>query len=124
MSATTAMTMTMMKQAAKIGSAQLADWGPVGLPQGQPVSHLRGREIAASPDKKVESGVWECSPGVWRRQVKKAEFCHFVAGRCAFIHDDGTRIDIEAGDSIFFPANSNGIWDVKDTVRKVYIVFE
>jgi uncharacterized cupin superfamily protein len=124
MDPTSAMTMTLMKAAAKLASAELADWGPVGLPEGRPIAHLRGREIAASPDKRVESGIWECSPGIWRRQVKKAEFCHFVSGRCSFTHDDGRRIEIAAGDSVFFPANTNGIWDVKETVRKVFVVFE
>jgi hypothetical protein len=118
------MKMTMMKAPASIPSAELDDWGPVGLPLGQPVAHLRGRPIAASADKKVESGVWECSPGRWRRQVKKAEFCHFVAGHCSFTHEDGTRIEIRAGDCVFFPANTNGVWDVQETVRKVYLVFE
>jgi uncharacterized cupin superfamily protein len=56
--------------------------------------------------------------------VKKAEFCHFVAGHCSFTHEDGTRIEIRAGDCVFFPANTNGVWDVQETVRKVYLVFE
>lgn len=118
------MKMTLCKAAAKVPSTDLEDWGPVGIPLGQPVAQLRGRKIASSEGDRVESGVWECSPGTWRRQVTKAEFCHFIAGRCSFTHEDGTRIEISAGDSVFFPAETRGIWDVKETVRKVYLVFE
>jgi uncharacterized protein len=117
------MKMTLFKAPASTPGADLEDWGPVGLPLGQPVAHLRGRKMAGSADDRIESGVWECSPGIWRRQVTKAEFCHFIAGRCSFTHEDGTKIEIAAGDSVFFPAESRGVWDVKETVRKVYLVF-
>jgi len=117
------MTMTLFKAPASTPSADLEDWGPVTQPVGPLVARLRGRKLAGSDDVVIESGVWECSPGVWRRQVTKAEFCHFIAGRCSFAHDDGTRIEIAAGDSVYFPANSRGTWDIKETVRKVYLIY-
>jgi uncharacterized cupin superfamily protein len=56
--------------------------------------------------------------------VKEAEFAHFLAGRCTFIADDGQRLEIAAGDTTYWPANSMGVWDVHETVRKVYIIFK
>jgi uncharacterized cupin superfamily protein len=97
--------------------------GTGGSAAGTPVS-LSGKILEMSADEDLESGVWQCTPGTWRRQVKKAEFCHFLAGRCTFTQDGGEPIAIEAGDSLFFPPNSEGIWDVKETVRKVFVVFE
>lgn len=118
------MKINILRQAAALADDALDDWGPVGLPQGAPVSCLSGRILEMSADEAIESGVWQCTPGVWRRQVKKAEFCHFLTGRCTFTPDGGAPVAIEAGDSLFFPPNSEGIWDVKETVRKVFVVFE
>ncbi|MDZ4737776.1 MAG: cupin domain-containing protein [Rhodospirillaceae bacterium] len=119
------MKISILRKAEALADSELEDWGPVGLPQGEPVSRLSGKIIEMSADEDIESGVWQCTPGRWRRQVKKAEFCHFLKGRCSFTPDDGgATIEIATGDSLFFPPFSEGIWDVKETVRKVFIVFE
>ena len=101
----------------------LPDVGPVARPIGQPVAQLKCSEAVSLPDKQVEAGVWECTPGVWSRQVKQAELCHFVAGHCFFTPEGGQSIEIRAGDAVFFPPNSRGIWDVRETVRKTYVTF-
>jgi len=110
----------LISNAAKI---VLADVGPVSMPLSQPVAHLKCAEAVSLPEKQVEAGVWECSPGVWRRQVKQAELCHFVSGYCFFTPEGGHAMEIRAGDAVFFPPNSQGVWDVKETVRKTYVTF-
>lgn len=101
----------------------LPDVGPVNVPIGEPVAQLKCLPMVEIPDKEVEAGVWECSPGVWRRGVLQAELCHFIAGECTFTPEGGEPIEIRAGDAIFFPPNSRGVWHVKQTVRKTYVVF-
>ena len=63
------MKLTHIKAPATAPSAKLEDWGPVGEPVGQPVPALRGQGAHEGPDV----GVWECSPGRFRRQIKSAE---------------------------------------------------
>jgi len=101
----------------------LPEVGPVVVPLGQPISQLKCLKLAEIPEKEVEAGVWECTPGVWRRQVAQAELCHFIAGHCIFTPDGGHPIEIHAGDAVFFAPNSRGVWDVKETIRKTYVVF-
>ena len=114
---------TQVKQSAKIASSRLEDWGPVGLPEGRKVAKLRGqRLIDPETVKGPGMGIWECSPGKWRRQVVTAEFAHFVKGRAIFHADSGETIEIEAGDSIYFPAKTGGIWEILATVRKNYVM--
>lgn len=114
---------TQARQSAKIASARLDDWGPVGLPEGRKIAKLRGKRLIDPAKVKGPSmGVWECSPGKWRRQVKSAEFAHFVKGRAIFHADTGETVEIEAGDAVYFPANSGGIWEVLATVRKNFIL--
>jgi uncharacterized cupin superfamily protein len=116
--------MQLLKAPERIPSTGLEDWGKVEAPLGEPVAQLRGREVVAGPDGAIGAGVWECTPGKWRRQVKQAEFCHFVAGHCFFQSDGGDRLEIRAGDAVFFPENTTGTWEVVETVRKTYVTFK
>jgi uncharacterized cupin superfamily protein len=102
----------------------LPDAGPVAAPLGQPVVQLKCAVSAAIPERQIEAGVWEASPGKWRRQIVTAEFCHFLSGRCTFTPDDGPPLEIKAGDAVFFPPNSLGVWHVHETVRKTYVSFD
>ncbi|UFH50223.1 cupin domain-containing protein [Pseudomonas sp. KNUC1026] len=98
----------------------LGEPGPVAVPLGEPLSQVATHSVERSDG--VEAGVWECTPGRWRRQIVQQEFCHFVQGRCTFIPDEGEPIEIQAGDALVFPANTTGIWDVQQTVRKSYVL--
>lgn len=98
----------------------LGEPGPVGVPLGEPVSHVATHSVTR--DDGVEAGVWECTPGRWRRQIVQQEFCQFIQGRCTFIPDGGEPIAIQAGDALMFPANTTGIWEVQETVRKSYVL--
>jgi uncharacterized cupin superfamily protein len=98
----------------------LTDSFPVAVPLSEPVAQIT--ETCVDHGNKRESGIWECTPGTWRRQITQQEFCHFISGRCTFTPDDGEPIEIKAGDAIMFPENSLGIWDIHETVRKSYIL--
>lgn len=98
----------------------LGESSPVGQPLGAPLARVAS--CASERDDGVEAGVWECTPGRWRRQIIQQEFCHFVQGRCTFTPDGGEPLFIQAGDALMFPANTTGIWDVQETVRKTYVL--
>ena len=93
---------------------------PVAVPLGTPVAITSVTCVERNDG--VETGIWECTPGRWRRQIVAQEFCHFVQGRCTFTPDDGETLTIEAGDALMLPANSTGIWDIQETVRKTYVL--
>lgn len=101
-------------------SLLLEESNPVAVPLSEPVAVTSVTSVER--DDGVETGVWECTPGRWRRQIVQQEFCHFIAGRCTFIPDQGEPIEIQAGDAILFPANTTGIWDIQETLRKTYVL--
>lgn len=68
-------------------------------------------------------GVWECSPGRFERQVASAEVMHILAGACTFTPTGGEPVAFGAGDTVFFPRDTVGVWDVTTTLRKVYVIF-
>ena len=45
-----------------------------------------------------------------------------MKGRCEFHHEDGTVLQIAAGDAVYFPAHTKGTWNVIETVRKTYFL--
>ncbi|MEG1041630.1 cupin domain-containing protein [Pseudomonas sp. NUPR-001] len=98
----------------------LQESNPVAVPLGEPVSIASVTAVERTDG--VETGIWECTPGRWRRQIVQQEFCHFIKGRCTFTPDGGEPLTIEAGDAIMLPANSTGIWDIQETVRKTYVL--
>lgn len=100
--------------------AVLQESFPVAVPLGAPVSVTSVTCVERTDG--VETGIWECTPGRWRRQIVQQEFCHFIQGRCTFTPDGGEPLTIEAGDALMLPANSTGIWDIQETVRKTYVL--
>ncbi len=104
------------------GSAgELADWGPVAEPlEGR--SMTSGRLLHKGTDGSNECGIWVCTPGLWRCEVTRDEFCHFLAGRCTYTHDSGEVIEISPGTIAFFPAGWSGTCRIRQTVRKVYMI--
>ena len=101
-------------------SVVLDESNPVAVPLSEPVAVTSTTSVERSDS--VETGIWECTPGRWRRQIVQQEFCHFVAGRCTFTPDGGEPIEIRAGDALMMPANTPGIWDIQETVRKTYVL--
>lgn len=99
----------------------LADWGP------QPdalsgASHSSGRLLFKGPGNSPECGIWVCTPGKWECHVTRDEFCHFLAGRCTYVRDDGEVIEIRPDTIAFFPKDWRGVCTVHETVRKVYMI--
>ncbi len=97
---------------------------PVPAPLDEPISIVRSASLTSSARSSNRIGVWECTPGRWRRQIVQAEFCHFLEGRATFTPDTGDAIEIVAGDVVHFPENSLGIWDIHETSRKIFMVFD
>jgi len=95
---------------------------PVIEPIGDSLSLTR--TALDTENKNAFLGIWECTPGRWRRQVLQAEYSYFLTGSGRFIHDRGEIVEFQAGDGIFFPKNSTGIWEIKHTVRKSYVIFK
>ncbi len=103
------------------GLSDLVDWGPVPtMIEGQ--SHTSGQLLHKGPGGLPEAGVWVCTPGRWRCEVERDEFCHFLSGRCTYTRSTGEVIEIEAGTTVWFAAGWEGVCEVRETVRKVYVI--
>ncbi len=115
------MSIIQLKDAKNIGPEKLDDWGtPKTI--GEPLCHLKGYQIIQNDDGS-EGGIWECTPGNFTREIMQAELTTFLEGRCIFHPENGDPFEINAGDVLYFPENSKGVWEIIETVRKAYLCF-
>lgn len=91
---------------------------PVASPIGEKISLTRVALPCES--KEADMGIWECTPGTWKRAVKEAEYSYFIEGKGRFIPDNGDpEINFKAGDGIYFPENTTGTWIIEETVQNL-----
>lgn len=114
----------LISQAAKLRQEELDQLGPVKKPISSPASRLIGRKYIDERNGIDCMGIWECSPGVWERTIMQEEFAHFLTGSATFVPEDGEPVEIKAGDTVWFPPNSRGVWKITEDVRKVYVVID
>jgi uncharacterized cupin superfamily protein len=113
-----------ISQAAAIRKEELDRLGPVKMPLSTPAAQLVGRKYLNDAPGIDSMGIWECSPGRWQRTIMEEEFAHFIKGSARFVPTKGDPIEIKAGDTIWFPANSAGVWEIEEDVRKVYVIID
>ncbi|MFQ6574641.1 cupin domain-containing protein [Pseudomonas sp. UM16] len=94
----------------------------LGNPLQAPVAQARTAAHQNLTDGRGASGVWECSPGTFRRQVAQAEYSYIVSGSGSFTPDQGEPVAFAAGDALYFPANTQGTWIIQQSVRKTYLI--
>ena len=112
-----------LKSLPAVPDEALDDWGAVAEPIDSAPARLRGRILAENADGS-EVGVWTCSPGRWRRQIRDAEMCYFTQGACTYTDEGGNVTEIRAGDMVYFPAMSLGVWEITEPVRKAYMTYK
>src|SRR5260370_4667086 len=100
----------------------LEDWGTAGLPGTTPIQ-VSGVQRVIEGSEAIDTGIFECSAGTYRRSVKQAEVMHFLAGRGRFTPDGEDTIHFAGRDTLFFEANTEGLWEVEATMRQVYVSF-
>ena len=100
----------------------LEDWGTAGLSGTTPIQ-VSGLQKVIKGSEAIDTGIFECSAGTYRRSVKQAEVMHFLTGRGRFTADGEDTIHFASGDTLFFEANTEGLWEVEETMRKVYVIF-
>lgn len=70
----------------------------------------------------IYAGVWEATPGTWRMAYDEWEYCRILSGHSIITSDDGTRLEVKAGDSFLIRPGFIGIWEVIETTRKDYVI--
>ncbi|MFG1954542.1 cupin domain-containing protein [Micromonospora sp. NPDC048830] len=66
--------------------------------------------------------VWACDAGVYPRvKDKRGSFMYIISGEATITDEDGTSHELTAGSVIVLPYGWVGAWDIRETIRKVYL---
>ena len=70
------------------------------------------------------AGLWQSTPGAWRFDYSEWEYIRVHSGRSVLTCDDGTVIEMKAGDTIIIRPGLKGVWEVTETMLKDYVILE
>ena len=90
--------------------------------RGQPIQ--RTWHHFTSDDEKLFAGLWEAEPGCWRISYTETEFCQVLSGRSTLRDTDGAEHELAAGDNFVIPAGFEGEWEVLETTKKIYVIYQ
>jgi len=83
----------------------------------------RGRSFYADQTGQLDAGYWECEPNQHVYQASPYdEFVYLLEGVVDVTDDEGSVETFKAGDSFVMPRGCQCTWDVKEPVRKLYVV--
>ena len=91
-------------------------WVQAGSPRAS------GAVLWQSDDKRIMSGVWQCTPGKFVWEYTWDETAHISRGRFTVTDQDGHTVSLGAGDLLFIEAGTRAVWEVAETVRKAFHV--
>ncbi|MCD5992112.1 cupin domain-containing protein [Pseudomonas sp. CDFA 602] len=77
-----------------------------------------------SPCGHMSAGVWIGEPGQWLVNYTEHEYCEIVQGVSVLRDEQGNAKTLRAGDRFVIPAGFKGTWEVLETCRKIYVVYE
>lgn len=89
---------------------------------GQPLQRTWHHYTGA--DGKFFAGVWEAEPGCWTIEYTEDEFCQILSGRSVLRDESGAGRVVGAGDNFVIPAGFRGQWEVLETTRKIYVIYQ
>lgn len=88
-----------------------------------PAEAVRSSRTLTMPGREqAQFGVWEASVGTFTRDVVAGEIMAILSGEAAFISESGERWEMEAGDTLVFPPNTRGKWEIMAPMRKLYVL--
>jgi uncharacterized cupin superfamily protein len=91
---------------------------------------VRGRPLQrtwhhfSNADGRFFAGLWEAEPGCWEVSYSEDEFCQILAGRSVLRDGSGAERELKPGDNFVIPAGFSGQWEVIETTRKIYVIYQ
>src|ERR1700753_2187000 len=110
---------------AAAATADLEDGGPLeeATSAGTPMS-TRGLTIWSAPDSSgAEAGIWECTAGPSYWVQEETEVIYLLSGSMTVTPEGGQPLTLGPGHGPVFPRGARGPWELRSTVRKVYVIF-
>lgn len=103
-------------------SMEPSDMTPKEAFSSDDTSELNHTHFATS-DESILTGTWECAP--CREDIPAYpvhELMTIVSGKITLTHADGTAEHLRAGDTFFIAKGTPVVWEITETLRKIYMI--
>lgn len=67
-------------------------------------------------------GIWQSTPGKWWISYDEWEYCRILMGHSIITGEDGSVLEVRAGDSFILRPGFRGTWEVVEFTRKDYVI--
>lgn len=101
--------------------SDLEDRGTIASLSGPDIA-MRGIRQMVEGAESTNTGIFECTAGSYRRIVMQPEVMHILKGRGRFTPDGEEPVEFAPGDTLFFAANTQGLWEMPESMRKFYVI--
>jgi len=92
---------------------------PSWIREGAPVA--RAITLTESPDGLLTTGIWDCTAGTFTWIFQTDEIVHILEGEVTV--KDGSRTHkLVAGSVCYFPQGLETIWEVRQYVKKTFVL--
>jgi uncharacterized cupin superfamily protein len=119
--------MTFATVALNIPASELEE-SLLGQPTAEPIDGpitVRKQVFLNDTENGITSGTWECEPGRSRWEfVTRGEVVQIIAGRMTVTEDGKEPVELTAGTTAIYPIGWKGVWEVHETIRKVFVIFQ
>lgn len=78
----------------------------------------------ADPSNRFFVGEWCSEPGTWHVTYTEEEYCRMLEGTSIITDAQGQAVTVGAGDAFVVPRGFVGTWQVVETTRKSFVVYE
>lgn len=107
------------------GNSGLTELPPIPeeiLISGKPVQ--KGYRYYEEKESGFRAGVWACTAFQSRTEPHAGhEFMHLLEGTVTIVHEDGSELEVSAGERFFIPKGTIRSWKQTGPVRKYYMIF-
>jgi len=68
------------------------------------------------------AGLWQSTPGAWRVDYAEWEYIRILEGHSVLIDAEGRETHLRKGDSWIIRPGFKGVWEVRETTLKDYVI--
>lgn len=90
--------------------------------EGDPEGKVHWLRTEGSTDATLMSGIFTGQPSRFNYVFGTDETFHVIEGRVTITLESGEAVDLIPGDIVSFPRGAHAVWDIKEPLRKFFVL--
>jgi uncharacterized protein len=116
-----------VKQAAQIKHSQDSSTEFESFPlddvlEGDPQGKVHWLRTEGSTNATLMAGIFTGQPSRFNYVFETDETFHVIEGKVTITLESGAAVDLVPGDIVSFPRGARAVWDIKEPLRKFFVL--